>query len=264
MGQKTLTAKLQEIDLIDRIERIALEFPGYGYRRVTYALKREGINVNHKKVLRVMNENGLLCVIRKEFKPHTTDSNHKYLRYLNLIKDLVIDKLNQVWVADITYIRILTGFVYLAAILDGLSRKVIGYAISKRLDTGLTLGALKMAIASREITSGIIHHSDAGVQYASDEYIAELNKYGFRIGMAGKGNPYDNAMMESFIKTLKYEEVYLFEYETIEDVWASVVFFLEKVYNEKRLHSSLGYLTPEEFETKHYEKQTVPAAFTLT
>lgn len=264
MGQKTLTEKLQEIYLIDRMERIALEFPGYGYRRVKCTLKREGINVNHKKVLRVMNENDLLCVIRKKFKPHTTDSNHKYLRYPNLIKDLVIERLNQVWVADITYIRILTGFVYLAAILDGLSRKVIGYAISNRLDTDLTLGALKMAIVSREITPGIIHHSDAGVQYASDEYTAELNKYGFRISMAGKGNPYDNAMMESFIKTLKYEEVYLFEYETIEDVWARVGFFLEKVYNKKRLHSSLDYLTPEEFETKHYEKQTGPVAFTLT
>ncbi|MBL7062131.1 MAG: IS3 family transposase, partial [Dehalococcoidia bacterium] len=197
-----------ETDLRGRIEAICLEFPRYGYRRVTHQLKHEGRQVNHKKVLRLMRESDLLCHIKRKWVK-TTDSKHHFPRYLNLIKGMVINRLNQVWLADITYIRIRTGFVYLAAILDAFSRRVIGYAVSTRLDTALTLEALRMAIAARKPGQGIIHHSDQGVQYASGEYIDKLKRYGFEISMARTGNPYENAMMESFFKTLKYEEVYL-------------------------------------------------------
>jgi len=195
-----------EADLRDSIEAICLEFPRYGYRRVTHQLKHEGWQVNHKKVLRLMRESDLLCHIKRKWVK-TTDSRHYFPRYPNLIKGMVIDRLNQVWVADITYIRIKTGFVYLAAILDACSRRVIGYAVSTGLDTTLTLEALRMAIAERKPSPGVIHHSDQGVQYASGEYVDELKRHGFEISMARTGNPYENARMESFFKTLKYEEV---------------------------------------------------------
>ena len=254
-----------EADLRDRIEAICLEFPRYGYRRVTEQLKREGLCVNHKKVLRLMKESDLLCQVKRKWVK-TTDSRHRFPRYRNLIKGMTIKCLNQVWLSDITYIRIRTGFVYLAAILDAFSRKVIGYAVSTALDTTLTLEALQMAIARRRPDPGVIHHSDQGVQYASSEYVGELRRHGFEISMARTGNPYENAMMESFFKTLKHEEVNLCEYETYQDVVTRLPYFLEEVYNQKRLHSVLGYRPPNEFEEAllNHENNEIPHQTLLT
>jgi len=254
-----------EADLRDRIETICLGFPRYGYRRVTYQLKREGKQVNHKKVLRLMRESDLVCRVKRKWVK-TTNSRHRFPRYPNLVKGTSIRRLNQVWLADITYIRIRTGFVYLAAILDAFSRKVIGYAVSSALDTALTLQALKMAIAERKLGPGVIHHSDQGVQYASGDYVDELKSHGFLISMARTGNPYENAMMESFFKTLKHEEVNLCEYETYRDVVARLPYFIEEVYNQKRLHSALGYRPPNEFEEAllNQEDNEIPRQTLLT
>lgn len=241
-------SKKTEADLIGKIEAICLEFPRYGYRRVTAALQRENLKVNHKKVLRLMRESDLLCRVKRRWSK-TTDSRHGYPRYPNLIKGMAVSHLNQVWLSDITYIRIRTGFVYLAAMLDACSRRVIGYSVSTGLDAGLTLEALRMAVASRHPGPGTIHHSDQGIQYASSEYVEELTRHGFIISMSRTGNPYDNATMESFFKTLKYEEVYLCEYETYQDVVIRLPYFIEEVYNQKRLHSSLGYRPPNEYES---------------
>lgn len=246
--------KKDDADLRDRIEQVALEFPCYGYRRVTKQLNREGIIANHKRVLRIMRESSLLVVAKKRWVK-TTDSNHSYPIYPNLAKDIILSGINQLWIADITYIRILLGFVYLAVILDAFSRKALGWCISKSLESGFVISALRMAIQRRQPQKGVVHHSDQGIQYASGDYIEELTKHGFQISMSRKGNPYDNAKAESFIKTLKQEEVYLWEYSTLEDVQKRIPFFIDAVYNQKRLHSSLGYMPPDEFETRLFYKE---------
>jgi putative transposase len=233
--------------LIHRIEALVEEFSGYGYRRITEQLQREGHRVNHKKILRIMRERDLLCRPRRRWVK-TTHSEHPYPRYPNRIQDRPVTALNQIWVADITYIRIQTAFVYLAVILDLFSRKAIGYALSRRIDTALCLQALQMAIETRRPPAGVTHHSDQGVQYAAHDYVETLQAHGFEISMARKGNPYDNAVAESFMKTLKVEEVYLGEYRTLDDVQGRLSYFIEQVYNRKRLHSALGYKPPEEFE----------------
>jgi len=236
----------QDEQLRQQIESIHREFPGYGYRRIERTLYRAGIRVNAKRVRRVMKKFDLRPIAWRRFTK-TTDSNHNLPVYRNLLKKRQVDAINQVWIADITYIRIRSSFVYLAAILDLYSRKVVGWAISKRIDTQLCLSALQMAIHSR-LTRGCIHHSDRGVQYASVDYVALLQQHGMQISMSAKGNPYDNAFMESFNKTLKYEEVHLWNYETYNDVIERLPFFIEEVYNRKRLHSSIGYVPPTEFE----------------
>jgi transposase InsO family protein len=240
--------KLGDTFILDKIVGIALDFPSYGYRRITAHLRREGIIINHKKVYRIMRVNGICCSIRRAYK-HTTNSNHGLTKYPNLVKNLVPAKLNEVWHADITYIRFASSFAYLAAIIDGLSRKAIGYAIGKTLSPALTISALKVAIGKRN-TDGLIHHSDQGFQYCSVQYVKMLKENGIEISMSEKANPYDNAKMESFFRTLKVEEVYMSDYETYDDVLASIPYFIEDMYNKKRLHSSLGYMPPEEFEDK--------------
>jgi transposase InsO family protein len=252
----------EEADLKDRIETICLEFPRYGYRRVTKQLQHEGWRVNHKRVLRLMRESDLLCRVRRKGE-RTTDSRHPFPRYPNLVKEMTVTRSNQVWLADITYIRIITGFMYLAAILDAWSRKVIGYAISTAIDTSLTLEALKMAIAGRNPGLGVIHHSDQGVQYASTGYIEMLKSHGFEISMARVGNPYENAQMESFFKTLKCEEVYLWEYRTPVDVMERLPYFLEEVYNQKRLHSALEYRSPNDYEKREAQHHKEASRQTL-
>ena len=232
--------------LRDAIERLCLEFPGYGYRRVTAQLHRDGWAVNHKRVLTIMQTESLLCRLQRAFRPPSAGSTKA--AYPNLTQQLVVTKLDQIWVVDMTYIRLPQGFVYLACVLDGFSRRVIGWHLAKDIDTRLTLAALNQAIAARRPCVGLIHHSDRGVQYASGEYVARLTEIGACPSMSKVGCPYDNAKVESFFKTLKKEEVYLSQYHNFEEARASLGAFLNDVYNVKRLHSSLGYLPPIEFE----------------
>lgn len=244
----------KDVVLRDAIEQIVLEFPGYGYRRVTAALRREGWRVNHKRVLRIMRHESLLCQLKRRFKV-TTDSAHSFRRYPNLIEEVELEGPDEGWVADITYVRLPSTFCYLAAILDAYSRKCVGWHLSSRwIDTRLTLSALQMALDSRQPAPGLIHHSDQGVQYASSEYVLRLEEAGAKISMAEVGNPYENAKAESFFRTLKMEEVYLNDYQDFEEAHQNIAQFIEEVYNQKRLHSSLGYLPPVEFEARHAMK----------
>lgn len=238
-----------DMELRDAIQRIALEFPSYGRPRITAELRRGGWEVNPKRVYRILQEDNLLCLRQRKFVV-TTDSGHGLKVYPNLAKDLVVTGINQLWVADITYIRLLEEFVYLAVILDAFSRRVIGWALDRTLEDKLTLAALHMALLRRQAQPGLVHHSDRGVQYASQDYTAVLKDHGIQISMSRKASPWDNPQSESFIKTLKYEEVYRTEYRDLADAYDGIRRFLEKVYNRKRLHSALGYLPPAEFERK--------------
>lgn len=224
-----------------------MAFPSYGYRRITVQLQRDGVLVNHKRVLRLMREDNLLCLRKRRFVV-TTDSAHGLPVYPNLVPTLTVTGLNQLWLSDITYVRLLHEFIYLAVILDGFSRRCIGWALSRRLDASLTIAALQQALGHRTVGLGLVHHSDRGVQYASQRYTELLKAHGIQISMSRRGNPYDNAFAESFIKTLKYEEVHLNDYESFANAYASIERFLEDVYNHKRLHSALGYRPPAEFE----------------
>jgi len=246
----------KDADLRDAIERVRVDFPRAGYRPLMRYLGRNGIKVGETRLRRVLEKFELQIRPTRKYVA-TTNSAHDCLVYPNHIKGMVIDGVNQVWTADITYIRINNGFVYLAVILDLFSRKVIGYAISKRIDGQLAVDALRMAIMRREPPRGVIHHSDRGVQYLCEDYIKVLEEHGFHASCSAKGNPYDNAWTESFMKTLKYDEVYMREYETYLDVIGNVSHFIEEVYNKKRLHSSLGYLPPEEFEELNRMNYTV-------
>jgi transposase InsO family protein len=232
-----------EMELRDQM----LESPAYGYRRITFELQHRGFNVNHKRVLRMMREDNLLCVRRRAFVV-TTDSRHNLPVYPNLAREITPTAINQLWVADITYIRLRTEFVYLAVVLDAFSRRVIGWALGRTLEAQLAVTALRMALMERQPRPGLVHHSDRGVQYASHDYTEMLKQQQATISMSRKGNPYDNAACESFMKTLKYEEVYRNEYRDFRDARASMGEFLGRVYNQKRLHSALGYVPPADFE----------------
>lgn len=221
--------------------------PSYGYRPITHELHRRGISANHKRVLRLMRMDNLLCLRRRSFV-RTTDSNHSLTVYPNLAREMELSKINQLWVSDITYVRLQHEFVYLAVIIDAYSRRCIGWAVSRHINSLLALAALKMAFEARDVQPGLVHHSDRGVQYASIEYVTLLRERGLTISMSRTGNPYDNAKAERFIRTLKYEEIYMSEYETLAQVRSSIRRFIEEVYNRKRLHSAIGYRTPVEFE----------------
>lgn len=236
-----------DIELRDRLQRLALVDSKYGYRRLCRELRRQGSKVNAKRVLRLMRLDNLLCVRKKRFVL-TTDSDHFLPVYPNLAARLVVDGLNQLWVADITYIRLREQFLYLAVILDAFSRRVIGWQLGESLEATLAVAALEQALRERPVEAGLVHHSDRGVQYCCREYVARLEAQGILISMSRRGNPYDNARAESFMKTLKSEEVGLRQYRDIEDARQSIGVFLEQVYNGRRLHSALDYRPPVEFE----------------
>lgn len=229
---------------------ICEEHRGYGYRRVTNELHRRGHRVNHKRILALMRTENLLCRPKRRFI-RTTNSCHRYRIYPNLAQAMSITGPDQLWVADLTYIRLVKGFAYLAVILDAFSRRAVGWAMSSHINTTLSLEALRMAVATRSVGPRLVHHSDQGVQYAASEYVALLASKNITISMSRKANPYDNALAESFIKTLKVEEVYLNEYETLSDAKTNIEHFIERIYNHKRLHSSLGYKPPVEYEAEY-------------
>lgn len=244
-----------DADLRGKMETLQANYSCWGYRTLRAQLRlRYSLQVNGKRILRVMHKYDLFRQIKRRFI-RTTDSEHAYPVYPNLLKGFEVTDVNQVWVADITYIRILTGFVFLAVLLDVFSRRIVGWGIAKRIDHRLTLEALRMALRERNPRAGLIHHSDQGVQYACTQYVKELKEHEVAISMSAKGNPYDNAYAESFFKTLKNEEVHLWEYESFTDVVERIPEFIEKVYNRKRVHSGIQYLPPEEFEAILQDEQ---------
>ena len=254
LAQIAVDVDQEEMTLRDTIQRLALEMPFYGYRRITAELHRQGVKVNHKRVRRLMRQDNLLCLRQRKAFLVTTDSTHRFSIYPNLAAELLLTDINQLWVADLTYIRLRREFIYLAAILDAYSRRCIGWELSPRIDAQLAIQALQMALANREVVPGLVHHSDRGVQYASREYTAILHQHQVQISMSRKGNPYDNAQAERFMRTLKEEEVYLSDYENLSEARSSLKRFLDEVYNQKRLHSALGYVPPAEFEQSLYQR----------
>lgn len=239
----------EEVALRHQIQLRFIEHRGhYGIRRMTRLLRMEGMVVNHKRVERLMKEDNLLAVKKRKFVVATTDSDHHLPVYLNLAARVEVTAINQLWIADITYIRLRQEFVFLAVVIDVHSRLVVGHAISQDIDTELTLGALKQAIQNRQPQAGLVHHSDRGIQYASRDYVEQIHAHGMIASMSRPGNPYDNAFCESFMKTLKKEEVYCSEYRNLQDLTVHIETFIDQYYNVKRLHSALGYLSPANFE----------------
>ena len=251
--------KAEEGELRDLVQRLALANRRYGYRRITELVRREGWPVNHKRIARIMSEDNLLALIKPAFRPATTDSRHGWRVWPNLAKHLAPTTTNQLWVADITYVRLAGAFVYLAVILDAFSRKVVGWAMADHLRAELALEALGMALNARPVTPGsLVHHSDRGVQYACGDYIDRLEAAGIQPSMSRIACPYDNAMAESFMKTLKAEEVDAADYRDLDDAKHRIGQFIEEVYNRQRLHSALRYQSPIEFEAGHQTLSTTP------
>jgi transposase InsO family protein len=245
-----------DVELRAAIQTISVDNRFYGYRRVTAELRAQGIAVNHKRVLRLMRADNLLA-LRKRRYVLTTDSHHPFAIYPNYVPKLQVSAMDQLWVADITYVRLRETFLYLAVVLDACSRRAIGWELGETLEASLAVAALRRALESRAIAPGIVHHSDRGVQYAAHDYVALLEQHGFLISMSRTGNPYDNAKAESFLKTLKCEEVYLRQYRDAEDAKQSIGAFIEQVYNRRRLHSSLGYVSPVAFEAKEAARRRI-------